>query len=47
MYRIIPIALQVYGTGMIVVSDELFDELSGISYALEVIDVEDRFENKG
>jgi putative ABC transport system permease protein len=35
-----------YGTGMIVVSDELFDELSGISYALEVIDVEDRFENK-
>lgn len=35
-----------YGTGMIVVSDELFDELSGISCALEVIDVEDRFENK-
>lgn len=35
-----------YGTGMIVVSDELFAETSGISYALEVIDVAKRFENK-
>lgn len=35
-----------YGTGMIVVSDELFEKTPGIPYALEVIDVENRFEDK-
>lgn len=35
-----------YGTGLIVVSDKLFNETTGLSYATEVIDVEDHYENK-
>ncbi|MDT2758527.1 ABC transporter permease [Enterococcus xiangfangensis] len=35
-----------YGTGLIVVSDELFNKTAGLTYTTEVIDVDPQFENK-
>lgn len=35
-----------YGTGLIVVSDELFEQTVGLAYTTEVINVDPQFENK-